>query len=222
MSDGPGGGGSGADGMTTTPSIDLTTWMHLVDTLPGGAALVSDDWRIVHANAPLCHDCMRHREDLVGTSLLDLVTHRPSKAAQPTDFPPAERQRYELVGGSRRLRLEATLLALSAPCDEAAFLWFVHDSSVVDEFAVSGLEASEKGFALALKGANENIKTKFFDNMSERAAKLLKEDMQTMGMVRVRDVDEAQSYVVVSAKELANSGEIIIHKGSDADEQLIE
>ncbi len=157
MSDGPGGGGSGADGMTTTPSIDLTTWMHLVDTLPGGAALVSDDWRIVHANAPLCHDCMRQREDLVGTSLLDLVTHRPSKAAQPTDFPPAERQRYELVGGSRRLRLEATLLALSAPCDEAAFLWFVHDSSVVDEFAVSGLEASEKGFALALKGAADGI-----------------------------------------------------------------
>ena len=76
--------------------------------------------------------------------------------------------------------------------------------------------------ALALKGANDSIKEKFFGNMSERAAKLMREDMQSMGMVRVRDVDEAQNYIVVTTKDLSNKGEVIISKGNDADDALIE
>jgi flagellar motor switch protein FliG len=75
--------------------------------------------------------------------------------------------------------------------------------------------------ALALKGANENIKTLFLNNMSERAAKLLREDMEGMGMVRLRDVEEAQMDVVNQAKMLADKGEIIIHLAESEDEQLI-
>lgn len=76
--------------------------------------------------------------------------------------------------------------------------------------------------ALALKGANEAVKEKFFSNMSERAAKLMREDMQSMGMVRVKDVDEAQNYIVITTKDLSNKGEVIIHKGADAEDALIE
>src|SRR5919199_5154632 len=69
----------------------------------------------------------------------------------------------------------------------------------------------------ALKGASETLRDLFFKNMSERAAKLLKEDMDAMGPVRLRDVEEAQGYMVSLAKDLAASGEIIIadNKGDD-------
>ena len=64
--------------------------------------------------------------------------------------------------------------------------------------------------ALALKGAKSELRDKFLKNMSERAAKILKEDMEAMGPVKVKDVDEAQMKIVVVAKNLADKGEIII------------
>ena len=75
--------------------------------------------------------------------------------------------------------------------------------------------------ALALKGASDSVKELFFKNMSERASKLMKEDMVSMGMVKVKDVDEAQSHVVMIAKEMSQRGEITIQKGDDTGEQLI-
>jgi flagellar motor switch protein FliG len=75
--------------------------------------------------------------------------------------------------------------------------------------------------ALALKGASEDIKNLFFRNMSERAAKLMKEDMVAMGMVRLRDVDEAQQEIITITKDLAAKGEIVLVQGAE-DEQLIE
>ncbi|MBF0562803.1 MAG: flagellar motor switch protein FliG [Alphaproteobacteria bacterium] len=71
---------------------------------------------------------------------------------------------------------------------------------------------------LGLKGASDTIKELFFKNMSERAGKMLKEDMEALGPVRLRDVDEAQSAIVVLAKELANSNQITISEGRDEDE----
>jgi flagellar motor switch protein FliG len=56
--------------------------------------------------------------------------------------------------------------------------------------------------------------------MSERAAKLLKEDIASLGMVRLRDVDEAQSKMVVTTKDLAMRGEIMIPDSSGADEMV--
>ncbi|MEI6730815.1 MAG: flagellar motor switch protein FliG, partial [Pseudomonadota bacterium] len=65
--------------------------------------------------------------------------------------------------------------------------------------------------AVALKGASEVIKNLFFDNMSERAAKIMREDMESKGPVRIKDVDEAQSVIVNSAKDLIAKGEIVIN-----------
>ncbi|MBP5856106.1 flagellar motor switch protein FliG [Marivibrio halodurans] len=73
---------------------------------------------------------------------------------------------------------------------------------------------------IALKGASEQIKDLFFSNMSERAAKILKEDMSAMGAVRLRDVDEAQMDMVNLAKDLAAKGEIIISEGGAEDELI--
>ena len=74
--------------------------------------------------------------------------------------------------------------------------------------------------ALALKGANETIRALFFDNMSSRAGAMLQEDMESMGPVRLRDVDESQGMMVSMAKDLAGRGEIIISKGSGEDEMI--
>jgi len=72
----------------------------------------------------------------------------------------------------------------------------------------------------ALKGATDTIKDLFFSNMSERAAKIMQEDMAAMGPVRLKDVEEAQTYIVNVAKDLEDRGEIIISTGSEEDEMI--
>lgn len=87
-----------------------------------------------------------------------------------------------------------------------------HDIQIV-------LRALDKDkLAIALKGASEGIKELFFNNMSSRAGKIIQEDMEAMGPVRLRDVEEAQQYVVQITKELASSGEIVVKEGKDDDE----
>jgi flagellar motor switch protein FliG len=81
-------------------------------------------------------------------------------------------------------------------------------------------QADKTKVPLALKGASETLRDLFFSNMSERAAKLLMEEMQSMGPVRLRDVEEAQSSLVSVAKELAASGEIVI-ADSKGDDELV-
>ena len=73
---------------------------------------------------------------------------------------------------------------------------------------------------LALKGAAEDVKDLFFSNMSERAGKMMREDMEAMGAVRLKDVDEAQAAVVTTAKALADSGEIVISSGDEESELI--
>jgi flagellar motor switch protein FliG len=74
--------------------------------------------------------------------------------------------------------------------------------------------------SIALKGAAEPVREFFFKNMSTRAAKMLVDDMQALGPVRLRDVDEAQGLLVNIAKDLAAKGEILISK-SRGDEELV-
>jgi flagellar motor switch protein FliG len=72
--------------------------------------------------------------------------------------------------------------------------------------------------AVALKGASASLRDLFFSNMSERAGKILREEMEAMGPVRLKDVDDAQLGMVNLAKDLAASGEIMIAKGNGEDE----
>jgi flagellar motor switch protein FliG len=73
---------------------------------------------------------------------------------------------------------------------------------------------------IALKGATDPVRQFFLSNMSTRAAKMLMDDIQAMGPVRLREVDEAQALLVNLAKDLAGKGEIIISK-SRGEEELI-
>ena len=72
----------------------------------------------------------------------------------------------------------------------------------------------------ALKGATESLRDLFFSNMSERAAKIMKEDMASMGPVRLKDVEEAQQHVVGVTKDLEARGEITISSGAEEDELI--
>src|ERR1700730_11974767 len=74
--------------------------------------------------------------------------------------------------------------------------------------------------AIALKGANETVRGFFLSNMSSRAGKMLADDMQALGPVRLRDVDDAQGLLVNLAKDLAAKGEIMISKNRN-DEELV-
>ena len=68
---------------------------------------------------------------------------------------------------------------------------------------------------LALKGASEKLRELFFSNLSERAGKMLREEIEALGPVKLRDVDEAQAGIVAQAKEMAASGQIEISEGKD-------
>ena len=74
--------------------------------------------------------------------------------------------------------------------------------------------------ALALKGATDTLRDVFFSNMSERAGKILREDMEAMGPVRLKDVDDAQMRMVNVAKDLSNKGEIMIASKQGEDELI--
>lgn len=73
---------------------------------------------------------------------------------------------------------------------------------------------------IALKGASALMRDLFFANMSERAAKILREEMELMGPVRLKDVDDAQMMMVNIAKDLAQKGEIMIAANNDEDELI--
>ena len=101
-----------------------------------------------------------------------------------------------------------------------ALMFTFEDLSKLDPTAVQTLlrAVAKDKLALALKGASETVRQLFFGNMSERAGKILKEDMEAMGPVRLRDVDESQSAMVNAAKDLAAKGEILIADSKGEDE----
>ena len=73
---------------------------------------------------------------------------------------------------------------------------------------------------VALKGASDKLRELFFGNLSERAGKMLREDIEALGPVKLRDVDDAQATIVALAKDLASQGVIEISEGKN-DEMVL-
>lgn len=103
-----------------------------------------------------------------------------------------------------------------------ALMFVFEDLNKLDPGGIQTLlRAVEKdSLALALKGASEALREMFFSNMSERASKIMREDMEGMGPVRLKDVDTAQMAMVQVAKDLAAKGEIVL-AGQGGDDELI-
>jgi flagellar motor switch protein FliG len=103
-----------------------------------------------------------------------------------------------------------------------ALMFTFEDLARLDGPSLQGLlnKVDKKDLALALKGTNEQVREFFYSNMAQRSAKILRDDMESMGPVRLKEVDEAQARMVSTAKDMAARGEIVINKGK-ADEQMV-
>lgn len=103
-----------------------------------------------------------------------------------------------------------------------ALMFVFEDLSKLDPGGVQTLlrTVEKDQLAMGLKGASDALREMFFSNMSERASKIMRDDMESMGPVRLKDVDQAQMAIVQTAKDLANKGEIML-AGSGNDDELI-
>src|SRR5579864_727175 len=103
-----------------------------------------------------------------------------------------------------------------------ALMFVFEDLAKLDPGGVQTLlRAVDKDqLALAMKGASDTLREMFFSNMSERASKIMREDMESMGPVRLKDVEAAQMAMVQIAKDLAAKGEIML-AGQGGDDELI-
>ena len=100
--------------------------------------------------------------------------------------------------------------------DEIRKKMFVfEDILLLDDRAIQRVlrDVDNNDLGLALKGANEQVQTVVFNNMSKRLAVMIKEDMEFMGPVRMKDVEEAQQKIVNIIRKLEDSGEIVISRG---------
>ncbi|MDK2822114.1 MAG: flagellar motor switch protein FliG [Clostridia bacterium] len=107
--------------------------------------------------------------------------------------------------------------------EEIKKLMFVFEDIIhLDDRSVQQVlrEVDQKDLALALKGSSEDVKNKVKKNMSKRAAELIEEELEFMGPVRLRDVEEAQQRIVGIIRRLEESGEIIISRGG-GDELIV-
>lgn len=103
-----------------------------------------------------------------------------------------------------------------------SLMFTFEDLTRLDSLGIQVLlrNVDKEKLSIALKGASDVIKDLFFKNMSERAGKMMREDMEALGPVRLRDVDDAQAVIVQTAKDLANNGEITISEGGSQDELI--
>ena len=76
-------------------------------------------------------------------------------------------------------------------------------------------EIDNAQWAIALKGASEEVKEVIFANMSKRLVEMIKEDIEFMGPVRIRDIEEAQQNIVNVIRKLEEDGEVITPRGGD-------
>jgi flagellar motor switch protein FliG len=102
--------------------------------------------------------------------------------------------------------------------DEVRKLMFVfEDILMLDDRSIQQVlrEVENKELSLALKGTTEEVREKIFRNMSERAAAIIKEDLQFMGPVRLKQVEEAQQRIVTIIRKLEDAGQIVIARSGE-------
>lgn len=106
--------------------------------------------------------------------------------------------------------------------DQIQDLMFVFDNLAdVDNTGIQALlrEVSSESLVFALKGADESVKEKIFSNMSKRAAEMLRDDLESRGPVKLSEVETAQKEILVVARRLADSGDIVL--GGKGTEQYV-
>jgi flagellar motor switch protein FliG len=121
---------------------------------------------------------------------------------------------------NERLILTALAEQDSQLADEVRRFMFVFDDIVLlDDRAMQRVirELDAKDMALALRPATEGLRLKFFTNMSQRAAEMLREEMGMSGQIRMKAVEEAQQRIIDTVKKLEENDEIVVNRGGTED-----
>lgn len=133
----------------------------------------------------------------------------------------------QMLNVTDRMTNKAILEALEADnpelVDQIKRLMFVFDDIMkLDDKSIQSLlkEVENSQWALALKGASEELKQKIMGNLSQRAAAMLAEEIQYIGPVRVSDVETAQQAIVDTVRRLEDSGEIMVGVGAEAEKMI--
>ncbi|MGE0480459.1 MAG: flagellar motor switch protein FliG [Phycisphaerae bacterium] len=144
-------------------------------------------------------------ERVGGVQAVAEILNLSGRASERSILEGLESQRPELVEDIRRL------------------MFVFEDILRVNDKGIQGVlkEVDNQELALALKTASEELKDKIFRNMSERAAQLIREEMEFMGPVRVSDVEAAQQKVVDIVRRLEDAGEIVISGKGGGEKDLI-
>ena len=118
--------------------------------------------------------------------------------------------------GTEKNIIEALEIDNPELAEEIRRLMFVfEDILTMDDRSVQRMlrEVDNQDLTMAMKGTSDEVKKKIFSNMSKRQAEMINEDIQYMGPVRLRDVEEAQQKIVNIIRKLEDAGEIIISRG---------
>ncbi len=160
-------------------------------------------------------------EELMQRKLASVLTSR--QATRQTGGLPALVKLLKSVDRSTERAILETLERLDPKlADEIKKQMFVFENILqLDDRSIQRVlrEVDLKDLALALKGATEEVKRRVLNNMSERAAAMLEEDMAVMGPVRLRNVEEAQGRIVNIIRALDEAEEIVITRD---DEEVLE
>ena len=94
-------------------------------------------------------------------------------------------------------------------------MFVFEDILLLDDRAIQRVlrDVENSDLAIALKGANDEVKGAILKNLSKRLAAMIEEDMEFMGPVRMKDVEEAQQKIVAVIRKLEDSAEIVISRG---------
>lgn len=164
-------------------------------------------------------EVIRNVERVLEKKVSNVINTEMSKAGGPKAL-------VDLLGRvdrqTERLILDSLTENNPELAEEVKNMMFVFEDIVqLDDRAVQSIlkEVDTKDLATALKGVKSDVQEKIFRNMSERAVNMLKEDMEFMGPVKMRTVEEAQQKIVASIRRLEESGEIEI--GRDEEDVLV-
>jgi len=153
---------------------------------------------------------------------VETVLQRKLSSVVSTDFSHAGgvKSLVEVLNWVDRSTEKTILESLSENNPEIAeevkkMMFVFEDIIMLDDRAIQQVlkEVESKELSLALKGVGEAVQIRIFKNMSERAATMMKEEMEFMGPVRLRAVEEAQQRIVNIIRKLEEAGEIIVARG---------
>jgi flagellar motor switch protein FliG len=160
-------------------------------------------------------EVIRRVEQVLEKKVSSLISQEMSKAGGPKAL-------VDLLNrvdrSTERLIIESLTENNPELADTVKNMMFVFEDIVtIDDRAVQQVlkEVDVKDLATALKGVGPEVQEKIFSNMSERAVGMLKEDMEFMGPVKIRTVEEAQQKIVSVIRRLEETGEISIGRGEE-------